>query len=204
MSIQRLTFDQQLAQIGGRSRPARLNISMPDSRINISDVKPQLQIDTQIPRFKSPRQRISNESGLMAPLELAKKFRNEGRQTALRAAAEYKNDGNFIANHRIPGDKSIPLLAKNKMNQLLGRKDFNVGLMPSSPPSLEWDKGYINVNFTRHNLTVNWAGKNTADISADIDFPVEVFLTRQPSFRVTGTVPNVTNNTMGRYIDRQI
>jgi len=157
-----------------------------------------------MPTFKSPRQRISNESGLMSTGELAKKFRNEGRQAALRAAAEYKNDGNFIANHRIPGDKSIPLLAKNKMNQLLGKKEINVGLMPSSPPSLDWQKGYINISFTRHNLTVDWAGKNTADISADIDFPVEVFLTRQPSFRVTGTVPNVTSSTYSRYIDRQI
>jgi len=204
MSIQRITFEQQLAQVGSRSRPARLNISMPESQINIQDVKPQLEVDTQIPTFRSPRQRISNESGLMSPLTFAKKFRDEGRQGALRAAGSYKNDGNFIANHRIPGDKSIPLLAKNKMNQLLGPKNVNIGLMPTSIPSLDWDKGYININFSRHNIRVDWSGRNTAQISADINYPVEVFLSRRPSFRVTGVEQNITKNTIGRFIDRSV
>jgi len=204
MSIQQIRFTHQLAQIGSRSQHARLNISMPDSQINIRNQKPQLQVDTQIPRFQSPRQRISNESGLMSPLVLAKKFRDEGKQTALRAAGQYKNDGNFVANHRIPGDKSFPALAKNKMNQRLGTKEFNVGLMPSSPPSLDWDKGYININFSKPSISVDWSGKNTADISADINFPVQVFLSRRPSFNVTGVEPAVSNNTYGRYIDRMV
>ena len=204
MSISILKFEQQSAQIGIRSSPARMQISMPEGQMRIQKQDPQLEVDTQLPTFQSPRQRISNESGLMGPLTLAKQFRDKGKQGALRAIGSYAADGDFIANKNIPGDKSIPLLAKNKMNQLLGRKDFNVGLMPSSPPSLDWTPGYINVNFSRHNIAVDWSGSTMANVNVDTGYPVQVSLTRRPSFNVTSIEPAVTNRTLGRYIDRSV
>jgi len=205
MSIQRLTFDYQLAQVGVRgNRSARLNISSPRENITIQNGSTALQVSTQIPRFRGNRKQVNNESGLMDPLTFAKQFRNKGNQKALQAAADYKNDGNFIANPNIPGDKSIPMLAANKMKRVLGPKEKNIGLMPSSIPSLEWDRGHIRVDATRQNVSVDWNGKNTADVSADTNYPVEVFLSRQPYFRVTGVEQAVTNSTYGRYIDRTV
>jgi len=200
----RINIDQQFAQIGVRSSNARMQISAPRENIRIQKQDPQLEVNTQIPRFRSPRQRISNESGLADPLTFAKRFRDRGKQGALQAAGSYAADGDFIANKNIPGDKSIPLLAKNKMGQRLGTKNVNIGLMPSSPPSLDWDKGYINVNFTKHSIAVDWSGSNMAEVNVDSGYPVEVSLTRQPSFRITSVEPAVTNRTLGRYIDRSV
>jgi len=202
MSIVRLNFDFQIGQISARSSPARLNISMPRGQMRIRNQKPQLQIDTQMPTFTAPRQRINNESGLMGPLALGRKFRDEGRQAALRAAAEYKNDGNYVANPRIPGDKSFPMLSKIKMNRYLGRREFNIGLMPSSPPSLEWQRGYINVESSKHDINVDWTGSNLIDMTVDIDFPVNVSMSRRPHFAVTGTEPAVQNSTLANYNSR--
>jgi len=204
MSISILKFEQQSAQIGIRSSPARMQISKPEGQMRIQKQDPQLEVDTQLPTFRSPRQRISNESGLMGPLTFAKQFRDKGKQGALRAIGSYAADGDFIANKNLPGDKSIPLLAKNKMNQRLGRKDFNITLMPSSPPSLDWTPGYINVNFSRHNIAVDWSGSTMANINVDTGYPVQVSLTRRPSFNVTSIEPAVSNRTLGRYIDRSV
>jgi len=206
MSIVRINIDQRLAQIGinNAAGKARMQITMPKGQMSIRTETPKMELDNRMPTFRSPRQRISNESGLMSPLTFARDFRNKGKQAALRAAGEYKNDGNFIANHRIPGDKSIPLLAKNKMNALLGTRDFNVGLMPSSPPSLDWDKGHTRINWSGHSIEVNWTGDTMAKVSSEANYPVEVFLSRQPSFRIASVEPNVTNRTYGRYIDRMI
>jgi len=206
MSIVRINIDQQYAQIGIRnaSGQARMQISMPKGQMTIRTETPRMELDNRMPTFQSPRQRISNESGLMSPLTLARDFRNKGKQAALRAAGEYKNDGNFIANHRIPGDKSIPMLAKRKMDALLGTREFNVGLMPSSPPSLDWDKGYTRINWSGHSINVDWTGGTMADVTADTNYPVEVSLSRQPSFRISSIEPNIQTRTYGRYIDRMI
>jgi len=204
MSIQRLTFDYQLAQVGTRSRNAQMNISMPKGQMRIQNGKSQIEVSTQMPRFTGNRKQVNNESGLMDPLTFAKAFRNKGNQKALQAAANYKNDGNFIANPRIPGDKSIPMLAANKMKRVLGPKEKNIGLMPSSIPSLQWDRGHIQVNATRQNVSVDWNGSNLINVDANIDFPVEVFISRQPYFQVTGVEDSVSKSTYGRYIDRTV
>ena len=205
MSIQRLTFEYGLSQIGVRGNsPARLQIGKQQSQFHIQNGKAQLEINTQMPRFRGNRQRVNNESGLMDPLTFAKQFRDKGNRNAMQAAGNYARDGDFIANPRIPGDKSIPMLSKNKMNRVLGPKEKNIGLMPSSIPSLDWEKGGIEINASRQHVAVNWNGKNTVDVSAQTSYPVDVFLSRQPYFNVTGTVPNVSNSTYGRYIDRMV
>jgi hypothetical protein len=200
MTIPRIRIDQQTAQLGVRGGPARLQMTIPDGQIRIQKSDPELTIDTQIPTFRGNRQRVNNESGLKDPLTLAKDFRNKGRQAALHAAGTYKNEGNFIANPRIPGDKSIPMMVKNKMRQFFQKSDYNVGLMPSSIPSLDWNKGHINVNFSKHSISIDrTGGAMSPQITADINFPVDVYLSRQPYIRIS-----VEQVTIGRHIDRTV
>jgi len=201
----RINIDQQSAQISVRGNSqARMQITTPKGQMSIRAETPKMEFSNTMPRFKSNRQRVNNESGLMSPLTLAKDFRNKGRRQALQAASDYKNDGNFIANPHIPGDKSIPMMSKNRMKRVLGPKEYNIGLMPSSLPTLEWDKGNTQINWSGHRLEVNWQGSNQANISVDTNYPVEVSLGRRPYFRVTSVEPAVTNRTLGRYIDRTV
>jgi len=204
MSLLRLNIDQQFAEIGVRSTPAKLNISMPKGQYNIKNEIPQMRIESQAPSFKVNRQKINNESGLKAPLELAKTFRNSGRQAALRGARQAKDDGNFLANHRIPGEKVVPMLAKNKaMSKLSKNKELNIGLMPASSPEVNWDKGYMRVNWSNSNLIIDWSGEYMPQISVDREFSVEVFLRTKPYFRVT--VEEASSPTRsGRYVDRSV
>jgi hypothetical protein len=202
MTLPRIRIDQQTAQIGVRGGPASMQMTQPKGQIRIQQSAPELTVDTQIPTFQGNRQRVNNESGLMDPLTLAKEFRNKGRQAALRAAATYKNEGNFIANPGIPGDKSIPMMVKNKMRQFFQKADYNVGLMPSSIPSLNWNKGHINVSFSKHNITIDrTGGAMSPQITANINFPVDVFISRQPYIRVS---VEQTGGGAGRYIDRTV
>jgi len=157
-----------------------------------------------MPTFRVPRERLRSELNLAGPLSFAKEFRNKGRSAALRAIGSYASDGDFIANKNIPGDKSIPMLSKNKMNRLLRKPETNIGLIPSSPPSLEWSKGHIQVDASRHNISVDWSGRNLADVSVDMNYPVEVSLSRRPNISVSMAGPNVTKNTYGRFIDRSV
>ena len=204
VSIMRVNLEHQSAQLNIRSSHARMQISKPPGQMTFQDNKTQLQIETQLPTFRVPRERLRSELNLASPLSFAKQFRDKGRQGALRAAATYAAEGDYIANQNIPGDKSIPMMVSNKMKRYFQKPDTNIGLMPSSPPSLDWTKGYININATRHNVSVDWSGRNTAQVTADIDFPVEVTLNGRPSVSVSSIEPAVENRTMGRYIDRSI
>ena len=200
MAIQRIRIDQQRAEIGVRTTPAKLNIKMPRGQVSIDSETPKMSIDDKMPTFKVDRQKLNSEIGLSGPLTLAKDFRNKGKQTALRAAGAAKNDGNFLANYKIPGDK-VPRLAKNKEMERLGTKDFNVGLMPSSPPELSWDKGFMRINWSNHSVVIDYSGDYKPDISVDQTYSVEVFLRTKPYIRVM--VEEAVSST-GNYIDQAI
>ena len=200
MAIQQIRIVQQRAEIGVRTTPAKLNIQMPRGQININNQTPQMSIDEKMPTFKVDRQKLNSEIGLAGPLTLAKDFRNKGKQTALRAAAAAKNDGNLLANHKIPGDK-VPRVARNRAMERLGTKDFNVGLMPQSPPEVSWDKGYMRINWSSHSVVIDYSGDYKPDISVDQKYSVEVFLRTKPYIRVM--VEEAVSST-GKYIDQAI
>ena len=204
MSIQRININQQFAQLGIRSSNARMQISAPRGQMSIQNNKTQLQMETQMPTFRIPRERLRSELNLASPLSFAKEYRDKGRRGALQATGTYAAEGDFIANQNIPGDKSIPMMVANKMRNYFRKPETNIGLMPSSPPSLEWTKGHIQVNASRHNITVDWSGRNLADISVDSGYPVEVSLTRRHHVSVSPAGPAVTNNTSGSFNSRAV
>jgi hypothetical protein len=200
MSLKRINIDQQYAEIGVRYTPAKLNISMPRGQMSITNVRPQMHIERQAPSFRVNKRKQNNESGLKGPLELAKTFRNKGRQSALRGAAKFKEDGNFLANHKIPGDK-VPSLAKKRATERLGPKNVNIGLIPQTSPEVTWDKGYMRINWSKHSIAIDWHGDYMPDMTVDPKHSVEVFLRTQPYFRVM--VEEVFDS-RGRYIDHAI
>ena len=200
MSIKRIRIDQQFAQIGVRSTPAKLNIRKPRGQMSISTETPQMQIDRKAPSFRVNQQKIRNESGLKAPLVLAKEFRDKGRQAALRGARQNKDDGNFIANPKIPGDKSIPMLAKNKAMSRLGKREINVGLMPASSPEISWEKGQMNINWSKHSVVVDYNGEFMPQVTVDPKYSIEVYLRNRPYIQVM-VEDAVQSGAPGRYIN---
>ncbi|MCL2078468.1 MAG: DUF6470 family protein [Oscillospiraceae bacterium] len=200
MAIQRLNIDQQFAEIGVRTTPAKLNIKMPRGQLTIKTEAPQMKIERKAASFKINRQKQNNESGLKGPLELAKTFRNKGRQKALQGVGQNKDDGNFLANTAIKGDK-IPKLAAGKAKARLGPREFNIGLMPQSSPEIQWDKGYMRINWSKHSVVIDYSGEYMPDLTVDPKYSVEVFLRTEPYFRVM--VEEAVEST-GKYVDSAI
>ena len=201
--LMRVKIDQQRAEIGINSSLGNMRIRKPQGQMSIRNQPTQLQIDKQAPTFRVNQQKIRNESGLKAPLELAKDFRNAGRQGALRGARQNANDGDFIANPNIPGDKSIPLLAKNKAMAEFRNREINIGLMPASPAEIDWTPGQINMNWSKHSLIVDYNSEFMPEVTLDPMYSVEVFLRTQPYIRVS-VEPIITSGSPGRYIDQTI
>lgn len=203
MGIRRINIDQQFAEIGVRTPPAKLNIRMPRGQLSIKNERPQMQIDRQKPSFNINLAKINSEMGLKAPLELAKNFRNDGKQAALKAAGQAKNDGNFLAQagRNMPAEKVVPQLAKSKANARLGPKEYNIGLMPETPAEISWNKGYMRINWSRHSVVIDYSGDYKPDISVDPKYSVEVYLRKEPYFRV---MVEEAVSSSSRYVNRAI
>jgi len=202
MSLLRLNIDQQMAEIGVRSTPARLNITLPKPRMTIHNETAKLQVDSAAPSFRVNRRKINNESGMKSPLTFAKDFRNKGRSAALRGAGQNKDDGNFLANHKIPGDK-IPRLAKNKAMSRLQQPELNIGLMPQSSPEVTWDKGHMRINWSKHSVVVDWDGEYMPQLTLEPKYSVEVFMRTEPYFRIT-VEELIDSNAPGKFVDSAV
>ena len=179
-----ITIDQQLAELGIRSTPAKMHIEQPRMRMKITTELPQMEIDRKNPTFKVNRKKINSETGYKSTPELSKEFRNKGKAAALRGARTAVQDGNFLGNLKMPGDR-VGKLARNKtMSAILRKKEINLGLMPKSPPEVIWDKGYMRTNWSKHSIVIDWDGEYMPKLTIDPKHSIEVYLRTEPYFRI--------------------
>ena len=201
--IQRISIDQQLAELGVHVTPAKMHITMPRMQMKIRTENPQMEIERQAPQFKVDRRKSNSESGLKAPLELARTFRDAGKAGALRGARTAKEDGNFLGETRRKGDRVAQLARKKTMNAMMKDRQANIGLMPSSSPEIMWDKGYMRINWSKHSIVIDWDGEYMPQVTIDPKYSIEVYLRTEPYFRIS--VEDVKGANMpGRYVDREI
>ena len=202
-SIQHIIIDQQMAEIGVRVTPGQMKIERGRLQMKITTEAPQMEIDRQDPSFRINRKKINSESGLKSPDLVTLDYRDAGRAGALRGAKTAKEDGNFLGELRIPGDRVAKLAHKKSMAAMMKRKQANLGLMPKSIPEVEWDKGHISINWSKHSIVIDWDGEYMPQVTIDPKYSIEIFLRTEPYFRVK--VEALNDMTMpGRLVDRAI
>jgi len=203
MSIKRLNIEQQFAEIGVRSTPAKLNISMPRMQMRIKTETPQMHIDRKAPSFKVNRQKSRNTTTHKALLESVKTQYNKNRQASPRGNVNANDDGTLPAKKNTKGDKTVQTLINNRVKQSQTKIDLNKNSTLTGSPDVTWDKGYMRINWSSHSLVIDWDGEYMPEMVVDPKYSIEVYLRTQPYFRVmVEEIPGA--ETLGRYIDRAI
>jgi len=202
-SIQKLIIDQQIAEIGVNSTPARMNITSPRMQMKITSEHPRMEIDRKAPTFKVNRKKINSESGLKGPIELSKAYRDEGVSKALKGAKTAAADGNFLGNVKIRGNRLAKLSRNKAMNAAMKKRHVELGLMPQKSPEVEWDTGYMHINWSKHSIVIDWDGEFMPELKVDPKYSVEVFMRTEPHFRVS-VADLIDPNSTGRYVDQAI
>ena len=182
--ILKITIDQQLAEIGVRRTPAHMRIESPHMRMQIETESPEMEIERRAPTFKVNRKKINSESGLKAPDELVKVVRDTGKVAALRSSRRAVEDGNFLGNLKDQGDRVAKLAHERAMQRALKRRQSNIGLMPKTIAEIEWDKGDMRINWSKHSVVIDWDGDYMPQVTIDPKHSIEVFLRTEPYFRV--------------------
>ncbi|MCL2391135.1 MAG: DUF6470 family protein [Oscillospiraceae bacterium] len=201
--VQRIMIEHQLAELGIRKTPARLNIKAPTAELRITSESAQMEIQRTNPTFRLSRRRANAESGLSGPSDLARQLGEAGRQGAKRGARKAVADGNFLGEMRRSGDR-VGQLAQNKAMDAIARgRDINIGLMPTSPPEVVWDMGEMNINWSKHSVLIDWDGEFMPELTVDPKHSIEIFLRTEPYFRVS-IEETVTTIITGKYVDDAI
>jgi len=201
--IQRITIEQQLAEVGVRSTPAQMHIARPRMNMKITTESPTMEIDRQNPSFRINRKKINNESGLKGPMELAKTYRDQGTSTAMKSTKEKGKEGDFIGDLTKPGNRIAQIAHSKAMASATRKKQANIGLMPKHSPEVVWDTGSMSINWSKHSIVIDWDGEYMPQVTIDPKYSIEVFLRTEPYFRIlVEDIPSAL--TPGRYIDREI
>jgi len=202
-SIQQLKLDQQLAEIGVNVVPAKMNIKCPRMQMKITTENTQMEIESKTPSFKINRKKINNESGLKAPSDFTKEYRDKGISGALKGAKTAGEDGDFLGDARIQGSRIAKLSRNKTLASATRKKQLNIGLMPQNSPEFEWDKGYMRINWSKHSIVIDWDGEYMPQLTIDPKNTIEVYLRTEPHFKVK-VENSASPDSPGRYVDRAI
>jgi len=201
--LQQLVIDQQLAEIGVNIMPAKMRISIPRMHMKITTEAPKMEIESEAPSFRVNRKKINNESGLKSPMEFAKEYRNEGISAALKGIKAAGKEGDFVGDARIRGNKFARIAHNKSLASATRKKQLDLALMPKSSPEFAWDKGYMRINWSKHSIVIDWDGEYMPRLTVDPKYSVEVYLRKEPYFRVK--VKDMEDpNSPGRYVDQAI
>ena len=182
--INKILIDQQLAELGVRATPGKMQITTPHPKMTIKNETPHMEIERQNPSFRINRKKINSQIGLRPPDELTKQFRDSGRQGALKGTKNAVDDGEFLGDLKQPGAR-VPRLARSKaMNAVIKKRQSNIGLMPKDKAEVEWDRGYMRINWSKHSVVIDWEGEYMPQLKVDPPYSIEVFLRTKPYFRI--------------------
>ena len=202
-SIRRITIDQQLAEIGVQSTPAKMHIVRPRMSMTIKTESPKMEIDRKDPTFKVNWKKVNSERGLKAPMELTDDFKNDGKEGALRGAKTPGEDGDYLGDLRIPGNRLAQLMRSKSLAAVMKKKQLDLGLMPESSPEVVWDRGHLRINWSKHSIVIDWDGEYMPQVTIDPKYSIEIFLRTEPYFKIK--VEEVNDPNMpGKYIDKAI
>lgn len=182
--IQRITIDQQLAEIGVKVTPAQMHITTPRMEMEITSDDAEFEVESRGPTFKINRKKINEESGLLRPLTLSRDIAGTAKRKAMGGTAESVQDGDHLKKTELPGNR-VAQLSKQKTLRSSTPKDVNIGLMPKSSPEIEWDPGYVHINWSGHKIKIEFQGEYMPNMVIDPPYSVEVFLRTPPYFRIT-------------------
>jgi hypothetical protein len=95
-------------------------------------------------------------------------------------------------------------LSRSKaMESATRKKQLELELMPKSSPEVEWDKGYMRINWSKQSIVIDWDGDYMPQLTIDQKYSVEIFMRTEPYFKVT--IEDAADpNSPGRYVDREI
>ncbi|MCL1975866.1 MAG: DUF6470 family protein [Firmicutes bacterium] len=183
-NIPSIQIEQQCARIGIHTTNAKLMVNTPPpTRMRIYKEAPRMEIERKAPVFKmeTPRKRperplpYTSNPGMPLTWQRDKVVRRNS--DIIVQASESAKQGNSVTLN----DNAV------EMNKIL--HDYTSASiaesLQQSMPSIEWEAGYININWSKAQMQIEWE-KNDYMPSFSVEpHSVEIYLREKPYIRIT-------------------
>lgn len=174
-----LRITQTYGQIGIETYRSHIEIQQNPPKAHIEQRPPELTIDRKPPKVYIDQTQCFAESGLKPALQLASDFYREGLQVAFEAIGRIAQEGSRLAAIE-KGGNPIPEIAGEK-----SRRDYEITMvqMPKSRPDIEWDMGYLHINWKPNPAKIEWETYTTAQINAS-RHRVDIYMKQWPDIEI--------------------
>ena len=183
MKIQKLHIEQQMARISVHSRMAAISIRAPRRKMKISYQDARMTAKSQPPGVKLDMRAFRNHNGIKDISAFLKENTAKAYAQAARGIRELVADGNYIG--VLPGEGNrIGMLAKSRLLETR-EPEAGGGPVPYGPVKMEGYAGRLTVNWSKHDLKIEWDEFQVPQITVQPKASVHIDMVREPQIAVT-------------------
>ncbi len=174
-----LEIRQTYGQIGIETQRAWMNIRQIPPKAHIEQRPPEVIIDQKLPKVHIDQTQCFAESGLKPVLQLAREFYQEGLKAALEATGRIAEEGTRLLRIEDGGNPIADIAYERAYREY----QFNMVQMPKSRPKIEWDMGYLNINWKINPAKIEWETYTTASFDV-IPHKVDIYMKQWPDIEI--------------------
>lgn len=174
-----LEIRQTYGQIGIETQRAWMNIRQIPPKAHIEQRPPEVIIDQKLPKVHIDQTQCFAESGLKPVLQLAREFYQEGLKAALEATGRIAEEGTRLLRIEDGGNPIADIAYERAYREY----QFNMVQMPKSRPKIEWDMGYLNINWKINPAKIEWETYTTASFDV-IPHKVDIYMKEWPDIEI--------------------
>jgi len=184
MTMSRIVIDQQIASVGIRSTPAKMNLTV--NKRQMTDLKTETSkpeiTGTKPPSFHQNFIKLMSEIGNKSPSAMAADWRAKGKQYNMELISQTVKDGEFLGATELGGNRAVELVKQQNAPEM---RETNIGLLPPNPPEIEWEKPSLRIDWSGNGVKIEWNSDYMPNLEIDPRVNVEVYLRNRPYIRIT-------------------
>lgn len=167
------------------SKRAQVDITNRIRRFSSKRVPPKMSMERKAASFKVDWDSVWAQSGRRSPSHLRNYLVQNSRSKVDQAISRIVSNGDYLKQiESYRGSSSSPIGEIAWQNYLEDNAvETNVGLMPETSPTIEWDNSYLHIDWTLGDLQIEWDD----NFRPDIEFTphsVEIRLSAHPEVKI--------------------
>lgn len=174
-----LRITQTHGQIGIQTYRSWMDIRQTPPKAHIEQRPPELYIERKLPEVHIDQTQCFAESGLKPVLQLASDFYKEGLQAGFEAIGRIAEEGTRLRSIEKGGNP----IAEIAYEKSLRNDQVTMVQMPKSRPKIEWDMGYLRIDWKPNPAKIEWETYTTAQINAT-KHKVEIYMRQWPDIKI--------------------
>lgn len=156
-----------------------MDIRQTPPKAHIEQRPPELYIERKLPEVHIDQTQCFAESGLKPVLQLASDFYKEGLQAGFEAIGRIAEEGTRLRSIEKGGNP----IAEIAYEKSLRNDQVTMVQMPKSRPKIEWDMGYLRIDWRPNPAKIEWETYTTAQINAT-KHKVEIYMRQWPDIKI--------------------